>query len=100
MPANDFQKRILFIWTRLCLRYVTLMENRVAYLRVGIQVMSACLVDVSVAVRVAVVPWIKVCCTQVVPSQAKGFRSYISYIYRYVTHVYRVGNKVCTAIYL
>jgi len=23
-----------------------------------------------------------------------------SYIYRYVTHVYRLGNKVCTAIYL
>ena len=33
----------------------------IAYLRAGVQVMSACLVDVSVADRVTVVLWLSVC---------------------------------------
>ena len=51
----------LFIWTQSCLRYVTLMETRdYCDLRLGVQVMSACLVDVCVADRVAIVLWLSV----------------------------------------
>ena len=50
-----------FIWTRLCLRYVTLMET-IHYCdsHLGVQVMSACLVDVSVADCVTTVLWLSV----------------------------------------
>ena len=51
----------LFMWTQLCLCYVTLMETRdYCNLLLGVQVMSACLVDVSVAGRVAIVLWLSV----------------------------------------
>ena len=49
------------MWTQLCLRYITFMETRdYCDLRLGVQVMPACLVDVSVAGRVAIVLWLSV----------------------------------------
>jgi len=47
------------MWTQLCCCYVTLMETRdYCDLCFGVQVMSVCLVDVSVAGRVAIVLWL------------------------------------------
>jgi len=63
MPAINIKIILLklFMWTQLCLRYVTLLETRdYCDLSLGVQVMSACLVDVSVAGRIAIVLWLSV----------------------------------------